>query len=298
MNYRSFGLLGLVLLLPMASWAQRWKDVSSLNEMNKVYYVQKPNVKACKEGKLSPILLQSTVNYINQIRALHGLLPVVLDENASEESQKAALMLAANKKVDHHPPTSWKCYSKEGANGCATSNLFAGAGFWGMARAVEDWMIDESVSNLGHRRWLLTPSLKSVGVGFVSDSLGTGAIIKVMKTAETYSAQELNITPKMFVACPFEKYPSYLFKENWLLSFTVPIMEGVNLDKAKITVTGNNQRMEILDKEIDEVLYGGGPTLMWKVKGLVPSQRYEVKIDKVQINGKPQSYSYWFELVP
>lgn len=298
MNYRFFRLLGLVLLLPMVSWAQRWKDVSSFKEMNKVYFAQKPNVGACYEGKLAPATINNTLAYLNYIRSLHGLLPVVLDDKANVDAQKAALLLAANKTVNHHPPTSWKCYSKEGANGCATSSLFAGAGFWGMATAIEFLLIDDGQPTLGHRRWFLMPTLKSVGVGFVSDSLGTGAAIKVMKTAETYSAKEANITPKSFVAYPFQKYPSYLVKKDWLMSFTVPIPQGVDLDNATITIKRNNQRVSITEQNVDYVPFGGGPTLIWKVNNLVPSQRYDVKVEKVLVDGKPQTYDYWFELVP
>jgi hypothetical protein len=48
---------------------------------------------------------------------------VQFNSTLSRKAQRAALMMAANAALSHFPPTSWKCYAKDGAEAAASSNL-------------------------------------------------------------------------------------------------------------------------------------------------------------------------------
>lgn len=62
MNNKPIIALLVGLIMPFMVLAQRWQDVSSLKEMNRIYFAQKPNIKACREGKLSSELHQNTIH--------------------------------------------------------------------------------------------------------------------------------------------------------------------------------------------------------------------------------------------
>ncbi len=105
-----------------------------------------------------------------QYRWLCGLsYDVTLDDRYTDEAQKGAEVLAALGKLDHFPsqPAGWTDADfAKAKSACGHGNLAMGAG--DLARAVDMWMDDSDASNigaLGHRRWLLNPTMQSCGFG-------------------------------------------------------------------------------------------------------------------------------------
>jgi hypothetical protein len=64
----------------------------------------------------------------------------------------------------HAPPPTSKCYTPEGASGAGSSNL--GWGNSHPADAIDQYMQDQGNEELGHRRWIVNPSLGQVGIGY------------------------------------------------------------------------------------------------------------------------------------
>jgi hypothetical protein len=107
---------------------------------------------------------------LRQYRWLSGLAhDVVLDDRYTDCAQEGAALLAKLGKLDHHPkkPADMdEATYKKAYEGTSRGNLAQGLG--DLVSAVDGWMDDSDPSNiaaLGHRRWLLNPSMAAAGFG-------------------------------------------------------------------------------------------------------------------------------------
>ncbi|MEZ4385934.1 MAG: CAP domain-containing protein, partial [Nannocystaceae bacterium] len=107
----------------------------------------------------------STLTLVNLYRWLADLPPVTLHAEHSAMAQECALMMHANGNLSHTPPMNWKCYTADGAAAAGKSNIATTAG----VPSVGLYMLDPgNATTIGHRRWILSNSLGSVGVGSTS----------------------------------------------------------------------------------------------------------------------------------
>jgi hypothetical protein len=74
--------------------------------------------------------------------------------------------------LSHHPPSTWACYTENAAAAAAQSNLQLGTKSG--ADAIDQFILDPGVPDLGHRRWLLYGPLGPVGVGYSIAESGLG----------------------------------------------------------------------------------------------------------------------------
>lgn len=112
------------------------------------------------------------VKLVNYYRAMAGLPgDLTLSLAKSLQAQQAALMFDANDQLSHTPPTTWKCYTADGAAAAGKSNIA-----WGTVLnsaspttsglgAVPLYVMDGGVDSLGHRRWVFSLTLDEVGTG-------------------------------------------------------------------------------------------------------------------------------------
>jgi uncharacterized protein YkwD len=123
------------------------------------------------QGVANRAYLEKACSYLNYIRYVAGLPSVTLDDDANVSAQYGATLLAANNTLTHYPskPTDMSddFYSKGYA---ATTSSNIGYASWGadLLTHISGCMSDSSGSNkacLGHRRWLLNPSMSLVGFG-------------------------------------------------------------------------------------------------------------------------------------
>lgn len=122
---------------------------------------------SCAPGSTSTYSNNATLSALNYVRSLAGLAPVRLSQSLNDQAQRAALMMDANDRLDHHPSSSWRCYSSTGATAASKSNL---AMAWPTLKAgqVIDLYMDDPGSNnaaVGHRRWVLNPFATVMGSG-------------------------------------------------------------------------------------------------------------------------------------
>lgn len=133
-------------------------------------------------GKLSDKTLKSAADMLNQIRYIAGIPDgVELSDSYNELAQAAALSNYANNDLSHFPvqlagmPDDMYALAKEGAS---SSNI-SWASWAGRSlndTIVSGWMKDGSDGNIpmvGHRRWILNPSMGKTGFGAVSGRNGT-----------------------------------------------------------------------------------------------------------------------------
>ena len=129
------------------------------------------SLSSCDEGAPSPAAQQSTARVVNYIRDLVGVEPVVFSSTLSAQAQEAALMMARNEELSHAPPSSWACYTGDGAAAAAKSNLYLGRSG---ASAITGYMDDPGAVNtpVGHRRWIIDPRQTTMGSGSVDAAGG------------------------------------------------------------------------------------------------------------------------------
>ena len=120
------------------------------------------NAASCEAGDMTPAARENALRLVNLYRSLAGLAPVTMTEENNRLAQACALMMRANGTITHTPPTSWKCYTAEGARTAGGSSLSSGPA----VSSVDGYMIDPgNPTTIGHRRWILSSWLTEVGFG-------------------------------------------------------------------------------------------------------------------------------------
>jgi hypothetical protein len=120
------------------------------------------DVATCNAGDVLDPGKANTVKLVNLYRWMSGLPPVTNSPGLDSAAQQCSLMMRANNALSHMPPDTWDCYTTEGANGAARSNISTAPG----VRSIDAYMADNFAPNsLGHRRWILSNSLGTIGVG-------------------------------------------------------------------------------------------------------------------------------------
>jgi hypothetical protein len=119
----------------------------------------------CDPGTLDDAARDDAVRRISLHRWLAGLGPVTRDDPAADAAaQQCALMLWRNGQLDHSPPSTWTCYSAEGAAMAGSSN--EAMGYAAPADAIDGYLCDQgALASMGHRLWVLHPSYGRAAVG-------------------------------------------------------------------------------------------------------------------------------------
>ncbi len=272
-----------------------------------------PDTSTCEPGVLSAEFKARVLAYLNEVRELHGLPRLRYDWEDDELVQAAALIFVANARLSHNPHESFHCYSDEGRLGAETSNTLLTAGnevgdMGDPARYIDEWMIDRSVANLGHRRFLLDPFMEKVSFGMVTGEPlvelpyrpVVGAALKVVAEEQP----SLLLTDLEIIAYPYGEYPANLFALDAALSFSVfasrfgyaPNRE-VSYEAASITVRAGGTELPVHSIESSNTVEGLPNIVQWRVDGLERGVRHDVSIDDVMVFGEPRSYEYTFTVV-
>ena len=238
-------------------------------------YAQAPSVSApYSPGVLNDAFLQDGLNSINYIRAVAGLDAVTMSGEKNQNAQVGAILLAASG-FSHYPGQPADMPDdlyKQGYAATSTSNI--GSGYANLSSVNLGCADDSDASNitrLGHRRWLLDPTLTTVGMGYAERRVLTQV------TDGLYTRW----TGPDYVTWPSEGvFPSELFNENlaWSCSLS-PDVYGSNRDGLTVTVTDGSghtwtgQASSQVDTTADFVLlegtgYGGAPAVIFRPAGL------------------------------
>lgn len=138
------------------------------------YQSQNPGIKwtgdiaSCNPGATSEAFRVSVRRQINYFRAMAGVpAAVTFKAEYNAKAQSAALMMSANRRLNHFPPSSWRCYTAAGSEAASRSNLSLGSN--GADSVAGSYMRDAGDGNYfaGHRRWLLFPQTLFMGSGDV-----------------------------------------------------------------------------------------------------------------------------------
>lgn len=235
------------------------------------------NSAICDPGDTPDSVKQKELQRLNYFRRLSGLPSVALNTTYSVKAQQAALMMKDNNALSHNPPLTWKCVTPDGQLAAANSNLTLGTNG---SSAIDLYIADPGVSNLGHRRWALFPSLTEIGTG---DTDFTNALWVIGGFGQRPSAS--------FSAYPGNGYiPSPLVFPVW--SFSV---SAANFAYASVTVSDTSGHTYPVSLQLTDNGYGDN-TLGWTFDQDFSSLRNDlemnVTVSGVQVGGEERSYSY------
>jgi hypothetical protein len=140
---------------------ERWNaDRASLSEG-----AWSGSVAGCNIGDVAEPGRENALKLVNLYRFLANLPAVTHEASRDAEAQACSLIMTANGMLNHFPPSSWTCWTQQGADGAGSSNIASTAGVTG----VDLYMADPgNETTMGHRRWILSNSLGPIGLGSTS----------------------------------------------------------------------------------------------------------------------------------
>lgn len=265
-------------------------------------YEVKPRFKGkFKEGKLAPSYLKSQLAYINFYRELFGLNPIRESKKDNQNAQKTAAILAllnVNPLVNQHnfphqkrPKIIKKATWKRARITSNLSNLNFDTRDQTAGDVITDLLTDRynlSGSDTGHRAWILSTRLTTVGAGAAYGTNGYRySVQKVFNPADVFrkTSQEIVTYPNSGV------FPIELVQGKniaWSIYFSnqniksIPEISITDLDTGK-TYQAENVR------NYSNKGYGNFQTLITYSPGLTPLiVNHEYRVDISQI----ASYSF------
>lgn len=245
---------------------------------------------ACDPGDTDPAFRDAILLRINYFRAMAGVPPLLgLRDEYNHKAQQAALMMSANRALDHTPPSNWDCYTADGDQAAGSSNLFLG--IHGVP-AIDGYIYDPGAGNypVGHRRWILYPQTQHMGTGDIPAANGYPAA-NALWVFDSNIWNDRPDTREPYVAWPPPGYVPYsVVYPRW--SFAYP---QADFNAATVHMTHNGAPLPV-DVQPVENGYGEN-TLVWEPDatfGAPPAtdQPYTVEIRNILINGAPQTFTY------
>lgn len=286
-------------------------DPDLLVELTEVYSVM-PEIGSCNPGLITPAEQAEAIDYINSVRLLHDLPPVVHDPSHDLHAREAALIIAANDYLSHNPPDTLDCWSPDGRLGSQKSNLAWAARLDGEPQKgftstymIDTWWKDSAIEMVGHRRWLLDPFLREVSFGRV-DRPGNATNYSITAAALWVIDDDRSGGTSFtgdFVAFPYHDYPSDLFTDGLSISFSAVVdhddywaNQGVDLTDVAVTILDEaNVPIRIRNLRTTVDAFGIPNAVIWDAD-LQQGVRYTVRVEGIRYEGVAKDYTYWFRL--
>jgi hypothetical protein len=252
---------------------------------------------SCIPGTNSPTFVSVTLRRINWFRAMAGI-PAAVTFNAGESTkdQAAALMMSANNALQHVGDwTGWSCFSSDGTNASANSNLALGNNG---PDAITAYVWDFGGNNfeVGHRRWILYPQTQVMGTGDVPAENGHYTANATWVFDANYgSTRPATRTP--YVTWPPAGFVPYqVVFPQW--SFA---LSNANFSAASVNMASNGVAVNITQQSY--VTGYGENTLVWYPTTLDPTTAtvfpfsgtdtvYTITVNNVATTAGTKSFTY------
>lgn len=276
---------------------------SRLYSNNGISYNKQPSfTKPYVVGEVSSASKLEGLNMVNLVRYVAGLPgDITLNEEYNIYAQNASVLVAANNQLSHFPEKpsdmSQSMYDL-GYKGTSSSNL--AWGYQSIASSVLGYMSDADAYNVelvGHRRWILNPELKQVGMGYA----GTFSALYVFDWSRE---KVINYDG---IKWPAVQMPVELFNSHdpWSVNLGDKYSDPI-IDSVKIKITrANDGKTWMIDnsKTLNEgdVLsvnnegYGIKKCIIFRCGDMKinPGDKYNVAISGINYSdGTPTTYSY------
>lgn len=228
----------------------------------------------CDLGEVSEASHANALRRTNLYRWLAGLGPVTEDVSLRSTQQACAVVQKAQSGLDHTPPNTAPCWTQEAYNGASSSNLAQSGG--GLARSVDLYVGDRGVASLGHRRWVLNPSM-------VETTFGYKPPYSCM-----YSFSRGQNTPQNVQAYPPPGYvPVQAAPGTWSFRMdSISFVAGTTVVEMNVDGAG----WETMTSGVVGGGYGAGPVLGWEA----PANTWSAgKVAQVRLtNAQNATYGY------
>ena len=252
------------------------------------------NHRTCDEGATSEDFRNEVVRRINYFREMAGIpANVALDDEFNSNAQKAALMMSANGTLSHTPPSTWDCFTDEGALGAARSNLGLGSFGW---TSIDRYVQDQGDGNsaAGHRRWILFPKTTLMGAGNIPPTNNFRETNALWVIGDNFSTPRPE-TRDEFVAWPPPGFVPYqIVYPRWSFSFP-----DADFSSATVSMQQNSRTVRI---DVEPTATGFGEnTIVWIPTGMGSNDQwpkpdndeiYTININDVEIEGDSKSFTY------
>lgn len=233
----------------------------------------------CDPGLTGSSSNNATRSALNFVRAMAGLAPVRFSARLNASAQRAALIMAANGALDHHPGKSWKCWTSSGAISAGRSNLALAYPSLRSGQIIDMYMDDRGDNNLavGHRRWLLNPFSTVMGSGSTSTA-----------NALTVIGPSSSARPNpRWVSWPTAGYFPNMIEPGgrWSLSSG---RKSVSFHSAKVAVFRAGKRLAVTKLPVEDGY--GQPTIAWQMPaGIDTTATYKVVVSGIRKEGRKAS---------
>jgi hypothetical protein len=256
------------------------------------------DISSCTPGTNSSAFQEAVLRRINWFRAMAGLpASVTLDAGECAQDQAGALIMSANTNLLHYdiPPT-WHCFSTDGTNAAANSNLALGNDG---PDAITSFMWDFGLNNyeVGHRRWILYPQTQVMGTGDVPPQGSFDAANATWIFDANYGGPR-PATRAPYVAWPPAGYVPYqVVYPQW--SFA---LSNADLSAATVSMKSNGVSVAVSVQPYETGF--GEDTLVWYPSSLDPTMFntifpfggtdtvYSITISNVITGAGAQNFSY------
>lgn len=253
-------------------------------------------------GKVSSSSLTDGVNAVNFVRYVAGLpADVALSEEYNNYAQHGAVLLADIDTLSHTPakPSAMpEEFYELGYKGTKSSNIFWSSGRRNLAFSViKGYMDDGDASNqsrVGHRRWVLNPSMKLTGFGACD---GYSAMYAFDMSRQNVDIQE--------VFWPAEVMPYELFDGPFSVMLGNSYdRDSTTADQISVTVTSKEKKKSwTLSKDsksgyfnVDFGGYGMNFCIIFKPSvSFSATDTLTIQVDGLRQNGEKKQLSYKVE---
>jgi uncharacterized protein YkwD len=212
------------------------------------------SISSCLPGHTSALSANATLSALNFVRSMAGLAPVRFSATLSARAQRAALMMDANDRLDHDPPSGWRCYTRTGADTASKSNLALAWPSLNAGQIVDLYMDDPGSDNaaVGHRRWVLNPFSTVMGSGSTTTA---NALVVIGPTRSSRP------NPR-YVPWPTAGYFPNAMEPNGRWSLSAGI-RGTDFSRARLRVFQNGVRIPAHKYRVHKGY--AQPTLVWQM---------------------------------
>jgi hypothetical protein len=238
---------------------------------------------------------RETAAAINLARGLTGESAIRFTTKYDDLAARAALVMAANGKLSHDPPRSWRCWTQAGHDAAARSDLALTGPVPTASGLVKLYLDDGGSENTGagHRRWLLRPEATTMGSGNAQGSWFGNALYVI-----TFADDNARAPAQKYYAWPSAGwFPDPLEPGGrWSLSSST----GAGFGNAQVTVTGPGGASLPLTRRAVASGYADN-TLVWDLRTPPPvvhgvaAPTYTVKVTGIR-GGPSSTYTYQVHL--
>jgi uncharacterized protein YkwD len=238
----------------------------------------------CRPGTTSAASRAATLRALNFVRSMSGLAPVRFSSTLNARSQRTALMMSANRALNHAPPRGWRCWSGTGAANAGRSNLALSFPSMSSAGAIDLYMREPGAGNaaVGHRRWLLNPFATTMGSG-ATDTANAMTVIGPTAARRPNPA---------WVSWPTAGYFPRPLEPNGLWSLSAG-NKRMNFSHATVRVLRNGHAVRTTKLRVQNGY--AQPTLAWRVPAKsAKSGTFKVVVRGAHLGGsrKPVGRTY------